>query len=171
MASRRKFSINHRNSEWASLWVGAECGHTFPATGGRYNNSHLFRPALHGEVSNITGGGGGCQALSGMEQVGAAWGLLGHTRRGGSRGPPHSPSLYQEGVPPNPHLLLQVEPGKKAHFCLPISVGGLRGPPPAPEAGMVLGALAQISTDPGGAAGVSTGAHIPRDLHFPGDWV
>lgn len=61
--------------------------------------------------------------------------------------------------------------GKKHTSVFPSVWGGSEVPPPAPEAGMVLGALAQISTDPGGAAGVSTGAHIPRDLHFPGDWV
>lgn len=42
----------------------------------------------------------------------------------------HSPSLYQEGVPPDPHLLFQVKPGGKAHLHLLINVGAHISPGP-----------------------------------------
>ena len=80
-------------------------------------------------------------------QVGGPSNALGGGR--GASGTWHLPSLHQEGVPPDPHLLLQMKPGgKKAHFHLPIDVGASHVPP-SPRSRDSWGAWAQLGT--GGA--------------------
>ena len=123
MASRCKFYVNHRKSERASLCTGG-CGHRFPAPGGRCHHSSGIPPALDSEIFNIMGAGGAARRFLGRGR----WGLSGccsaQMSWGGSSRPWHSPSLHQEGVPPDPHLLFQVKPGGKKHTSISSSMWG-----------------------------------------------
>ena len=92
-------------------------GHRLPAPGGRWWNSINLPPAL--DICSIAGAGG------------AAGRFLGGTGRGcpvspwgGSSRPWHSPSLHQEGVPPDPQLLFQVKPGGRKHMSIFSSMQG-----------------------------------------------
>ena len=97
-------------------------GHRLPAPGGRRRNSISLPPAL--DTCSIAGTGGAAGRF-----LGGMGGGCPVSPWGGSSRPWHSPSLHQEGVPPDPQLLFQVKPGReKAHVHLLINAGGSHVP-------------------------------------------